>query len=479
MLIHNFSDGVGLKGSIPTENGLLSALYSFEVQGNEEVTGSIPQELCNLENAYFLGLGANSLTGQIPSCLGDMNNLFSLVLYGNMLDGAIPSELGLLSNSLHELYLDDNMLTGPLPDELGNLENLDIFFFYENPGLSGNPIPVLNQLTSLVLIMGNNCDFSGDIDDTFLTNLPNVTGIDLSHNEFMSPSGLPAHLFAKPYMQVLDLSVNQLQGQLPTDIPLDQPAGPNKLYFNFLSLYENQLEGPLPTQLANLVGLDHLDLSMNAFTGPIPDFIGDYKDMQYLFLSANSFDQGLIPDTFEKLTKLEELSLRGTARTGSLPTYIGTNLTKLVLLDLSSNALEGDIPGSYGSLEALEFLLLNNNEDITGTIPSTFTGLTQLQGFFLDGTSIMGDLDTVCVLPKFAEISGQEGIFADCAGGPITCSCDCTCYDGTNGGQGSQANLANLDASWENRFRRSNLLTKFVLLDGAEYIDPDTVSPTP
>ena len=347
--------------------------------------------------------------------------------------------------------------------KVANLTGLEALYFDQNSDINGNPISVLNKMTNLTVLIGNGCDLEGEIDDTFLADLPNIRGIDLSQNRFTtSPdTGLPVHLFNKPILEVLDLSSNNLQGPLPTDIQLDEMP-----YLNFVSLYDNQLAGELPVALSNLVGLDHLDLSMNAFSGSMPDFIGEFQFLRFLFLSVNSFESGPLPETFANLTDLEELSLRGLARTGPLPTYLG-EMSRLELLDLSSNELTGEIPEGYGGLTELEYLLLNNNFDISGIIPSTFKNLTQLQGFFIDSTSLSGDLETICQLPNFADniVHPQEGIFADCMNGPITCSCDCACFDGVLGGEGSQPLLGNLDASIEFQFRRSNLKVKFNILN--------------
>ena len=450
----------------------MNALFTFEVQYNEELVGQIPTELCNIGIMDGLVLSHNSLTGSIPSCLGDMD-IGYLILDQNLLNGTIPTTLGRLSN-LKFLWVQDNILSGNLPTELANLTGLEAFSFDQNPGLNGNPMSVLNKMTNLYLLIGNGCDLEGEIDDTFLADLPNIRGIDLSQNRFTtSPdTGLPVHLFNKPILEVLDLASNDLQGPLPTGIQADEMP-----YLNFVSLYDNQLSGELPEALANLVGLDHLDLSINSFSGSIPDYIGEFEFLRFLFLSVNSFEPGPIPETFANLTNLEELSLRGVARTGSLPTYLG-EFSLLELLDLSSNQLTGEIPESYGALVELEYLLLNNNAEITGIIPVTFKNLTKLQGLFIDGTALSGDLDTICQLPSFADnlVEPQEGIFADCTNGVITCSCDCTCFDGVAGVEGSQPLLGNLDASIDTRFRRSNLIVKFNILNNTgDFFDKDEI----
>ena len=65
----------------------------------------------------------NQLTGTIPEELGNLTNLKSLYLSDNKLAGTIPEELGNLTN-LEFLSLFDNQLTGMIPEELGSLINL-------------------------------------------------------------------------------------------------------------------------------------------------------------------------------------------------------------------------------------------------------------------------------------------------------------------------------------------------------------------
>jgi len=143
------------------------------------------------------------------------------------------------------------------------------------------------------------------------------------------------------------------------------------------------------------------------------------------------------------------------------------------LIDFSSNMLTGPIPESYGNLEYLEYLLLSNNNGISGSIPDSFAGLENLVGLYVDGTGLSGDLDVVCNLPNFEVIdSEEEVIFADCGGSAPTVSCRdgcaCMCCVGGAGGC-SQPLLGNLDASFENNFRRSyDLFDRFDFQPGNE-----------
>ena len=115
-------DGNQLSGSIPSELGNLDNLRTLSLSDNQ-LSGSIPSELGDLANLGVLWLDGNELSGSMPSELGNLANLYSLWLNGNQLSGSIPSELGNLAN-LGELRLDGNQLSGSIPLELGGLANL-------------------------------------------------------------------------------------------------------------------------------------------------------------------------------------------------------------------------------------------------------------------------------------------------------------------------------------------------------------------
>ncbi len=111
-----------LSGTIPTELGNLNILKYLYLDRNK-LTGSIPVELCSLTNLGDLSLGSNYLAGSIPAELENLGNLIDLGLAGNRFTGFIPAELGNLVN-LASLNVGLNRLTGSVPPELGNLANL-------------------------------------------------------------------------------------------------------------------------------------------------------------------------------------------------------------------------------------------------------------------------------------------------------------------------------------------------------------------
>lgn len=112
-----------------------------------DLTGTIPPELGNLDNLTYLSLIGNVLTGSIPAELGNLSNISRIFLPENQLTGPIPAELSNLS-TLTRLYLNNNQITGSIPAELGNLTGLQILWLNDNQ-LSGRIPTELVNLSSL------------------------------------------------------------------------------------------------------------------------------------------------------------------------------------------------------------------------------------------------------------------------------------------------------------------------------------------
>lgn len=392
------SDGNGLKGEIPTENGMLTTLLSLDLEHNY-LAGTLPTELCKLKNLESFLVGWNHLASSIPSCVGDLSGL-------------------------SELYLNDNKLTGPLPDELGQLRRLSHLFIEYNL-LTGDPSNVFNNLTNLEILMANNnYDMYSRLDDMFLSNNTNLRWVDLSDNSFLLFDVLPAQLLKLSNLEVLDLSKNRLSGSLPSDIS-------KNTILKYLSLYGNEIFGTLPPELKNLSSLVHLDLSNNQIDGPLISELGLLTDLRLLFLGDNSFNAGSLPVTFENLTMLEDLCLRGTKREGPVPTWFPSTLK---YLDLGSNKFTGDIPSSFDKLNRLEFLVLGQNPNITGS--HSFSKLKRLRALFLDGTNL-SNVTGVCDLPRFKSKGNNGIVYTDCGGNrpPFDCQC-CKCCNDTLAAEG-------------------------------------------
>ena len=66
----------------------------------------------------------------------------------------------------------------------------------------------------------------------------------------------------------------------------------------------------------------------------------------------------------------------------------GTNIAGIKLQD---NGITGTLPPSWSGMTQLQWLDLYSNS-LTGTLPPSWSNMTQLQGLYLDGNSLTGTL---------------------------------------------------------------------------------------
>ncbi|GMN68466.1 hypothetical protein TIFTF001_037534 [Ficus carica] len=107
---------------------------------NNQLVGTIPEELCMLVGLRGLNLSYNHLSGNIPEKIGELKLLETLDLSNNHLSGSIPNSMSGLP-SLSHLNLSNNVLSGRIPK--GNqLQTLtDPSSYAGNLQLCGDPLP--------------------------------------------------------------------------------------------------------------------------------------------------------------------------------------------------------------------------------------------------------------------------------------------------------------------------------------------------
>ncbi|XP_028950188.1 receptor-like protein EIX2 isoform X2 [Malus domestica] len=185
----------------------------------------------------------------------------------------------------------------------------------------------------------------------------------LSSNHFNG--SLPPQLCDLIYIQILDVSVNNISGGIPNclkklttlaqkgnssltvehsyerydkqiswlDIYVDDEIftwkGSMQVYRNTLGLVRsidfssNRLTGEIPSEISHLVGLVSLNLSRNQLTGQITPDIGKLESLDSLDLSRNHID-GRIPTSLARISRLGVLDLSHNNLIGKIPT--GTQL---------------------------------------------------------------------------------------------------------------------------------------------------------
>ncbi|XP_014506600.1 receptor like protein 3-like [Vigna radiata var. radiata] len=85
--------------------------------------------------------------------------------------------------------------------------------------------------------------------------------------------------------------------------------------------------------------LSELDLSCNQLTGQIPHELGDLHGLRSLNLSHNHLN-GLIPESFQKLQNIESLDISNNNLSGQIPLEL-QDLHSLAVFNVSYNNLSG------------------------------------------------------------------------------------------------------------------------------------------
>ncbi len=384
-----------LSGPIPSEIGNISQLVSLYLTENS-LSGSIPAKLGQLSQLEQLWLDDNSLTGEIPKELGQLTSLKEIILNENSLSGSIPAQLGQLSQ-LEELWLYTNSLTGEIPKELGQLSSLKNILLFQN-SLSGSIPAQLGQLSQLEGLWLHDNSLTGEIPKE-LGQLTSSKEIILNENSLSG--SIPVQLGQLSQLEQLLLDDNSLTGEIPKE--LGQLSS-----LKYLLLNENSLSGSIPVQLGQLSQLKQLWLHNNSLTGEIPKELGQLSSLEHLILNENSLS-GSIPVQLGQLSQLQHLLLYGNHISGFIPQEL-SQLSQLKTLDLENNELTGSIPSEIGKLSQLVALYLLGNS-LTGTIPAELGELSNLKVLDVRNNSLTGRLPRNLMKLDHLQIlsfSGQE-----------------------------------------------------------------------
>ncbi|KAL5839241.1 hypothetical protein ACOSQ3_011949 [Xanthoceras sorbifolium] len=238
-----------LNGSIPLEWASMQLKF-ISVFANR-LSGNIPSHLGNITSLTYLDLEANQFSGMIPPELGKLINLETLRLSSNRLSGNFPLELAELKN-LTDFRINDNNFNGNIPEFISSWKGLSRLEI-QGSGLKGSiptSLSVLEKLTQMRIsdIHGTNQSFP------VLTNMTGLTRI-VFRNCGIS-GGIPEYIWGMTNMRYLDLSFNELTGEL-TNVQLSASL-------KFIFLTGNSLSGNIPQSILKK-GLN-VDLSYNNFT---------------------------------------------------------------------------------------------------------------------------------------------------------------------------------------------------------------------
>lgn len=99
-------------------------LQALFMDGNINISGSIPEELGQMNQLKFLDIDDSAVSGSLPEALFTLRDLIVIDLNSNQLTGTLSAGIGEITG-LEILQLENNSMTGDLPTEaLLDLERL-------------------------------------------------------------------------------------------------------------------------------------------------------------------------------------------------------------------------------------------------------------------------------------------------------------------------------------------------------------------
>ncbi|TYH21748.1 hypothetical protein ES288_A04G071000v1 [Gossypium darwinii] len=406
--------GCDFMGSIPSTLGNLTKITFLDISGNM-FQGQIPDVFGNLNDLSSMDFSHNNFSGFLPSSTFNLTILTFMDFSSNFLQGTLPNNVRGLSY-LRELHLNENLLNGRVPGWLFSLPSLNWLDLNSNKlngpidpiqepnlvqygDLSENeiqgPIPdSFFDLVNLIDLHISSNNLSGNIKSFELVKLKNLRLLDLPYNSLLSLTScnnganstlpmiiefhfsscnmqrFPSFLNASKYLQVLDLSNNQIHGSITKwEAEGWEILITLNLYMNFMTGIE-QVPGK---------HLSALDLRSNSLQGPLPALP---QSLLYFLISDNEL-VGELPPTICNSSSLVVLDLSKNKLGGIVPNCLG-NFRRLTVLDLRSNYFRGKIPTTY-----LRYNLGNNN--INDTFPYWLGRLPNLQVLVLRSNRFHGD----------------------------------------------------------------------------------------
>ncbi|KAL0801793.1 hypothetical protein Bca101_056969 [Brassica carinata] len=323
-----------VQGVIPNWIGELHFLYVLLISNNL-LEGEIPISLFNISSLQMVDLSANTLYGDIPPHVNSTRQVV-LFLQDNHLSGAIPDTLLL---NVTVLDLRNNSLSGNIP-EFTNTQNISILLLREN-NLTGLIPHQLCGLSNIHLLDLSNNRLNGSI-PSCLSNISfGLRKEDTSKYHDFNFVYIPSDVFTSSNPEQDAGSTRNIgiyfESLLVLDpFSIDYLAGAEtKIEFATKYRYDAYKGG-------NLLNFSGLDLSKNELSGQIPVEVGSLVELHALNLSHNSLS-GVIPRSFSGMKKVESLDLSFNSLQGQIPTQL-TDLSSLAVFNVSFNNLSGVIP---------------------------------------------------------------------------------------------------------------------------------------
>jgi len=195
-----------LTGEIPKFWMGLQSLDTIDLSNNRLV-GGIPTSVCSLPSLSILELSNNNLSADLSFAFQNCFWLKTLSLKNNKFFGSIPKKISKNNPILSELLLRGNTLTGSIPKELCNLTLLHLLDLAEN-SFSGSIPTCLGDVNGFKL-PPTYFIYSFEIGDYVSYT---------KHTELVLNRRIVKYLKKMPVHSTIDLSKNDLSGEIPVTI---------------------------------------------------------------------------------------------------------------------------------------------------------------------------------------------------------------------------------------------------------------------
>ncbi|KAL2324600.1 hypothetical protein Fmac_023658 [Flemingia macrophylla] len=414
----------------------------------DNITGRVTQLHlpCHTNQPKFVDIGekddkSNCLTGKFSltfleleflSYLNFSNNDFKSMQYRSMsshkCDGLSRGNPPLLSgNSTNLLYLDLSYNFDLLLDNLQWISHLSSLQYLNLGGvhLLHKEIDWLQSVTmlpSLLELHLESCQLENIYPSLHYANLTSLQVLNLADNSFLSDE-FPSWLFnLSSDISQIDLSQNQIHGQLPKILPKLRSI-------KSLILSSNYLKGIIPNWFGQLEQLQELDLSNNFLSGPIPESLGNISSLIELILELNELN-GSLPDDLGQLFNLETLLVSKNLFTGIVYDRNLLSSANLKQFSMSSPALIFDcdpewvppfqliliylgyvkekLPSWLFTQSSLKYLHIRHSIVSFGPLDKFWNFATQLEYYNLFNNTINGDITNVLLSSKVVALSSNN-----------------------------------------------------------------------
>ncbi|MED6169591.1 hypothetical protein PIB30_022660 [Stylosanthes scabra] len=266
-----------------------TGLHILDLSHNK-FSGHLPFSFTISPSLVFINLKGNNLTGKIPDYYPGGNNIVAIDFSDNKFTGTIPWSIYSLE-SLTFLLLAGNHLQDQLSHYICDLRNLQILDLSRNK-FTGSIPSCLNNIAfrdvNFVFSHGKKASVSADGAKRYRTQ---IFGFKYRMGEVQVITKGSSRSYegdTLKIMSALDLSSNQLTGEIPRELG-------ELSSLHALNLSHNHLTGSIPESFCNLENIESMDLSYNSLSGEIPH---DLQDLYYLAIFNVSYNNlsGIAPE---------------------------------------------------------------------------------------------------------------------------------------------------------------------------------------